>query len=364
MRRFTPPLSRFKERTRLSQRAGMPPETLLFLGEKKLDKALVTVFTYNQQECSQRIIESAGDLMNVLPKHQMTWLNIDGLHDTELIEKTGEVFGLHTLLLEDILNTDLRPKTEIYEDKLFLTVKMLSFDDDSGRVIAEQVSFVLGRNFLITFQEGLQGDVFERVRERLDKGKGRLRRMRTDYLLYELLDSVIDNYFIIIEKTGDKLELAEAKILASPQKSVLGEIHNLKTELMELRKLVWPMREIVSRLERDEGNFFDDQNRIYVRDIYDHIFQAIETIEMYRDMLSSLQDLYHSSLSNRMNEIMKVLTIITTIFIPLSFIAGVYGMNFHFMPELQWRWGYPLVLFLMTAVSLVMLYVFRKKQWL
>lgn len=363
-RKLTIPISGVKERKRRSKRASMPPETLMFLGDKKLDTSRVTVFTYNQDECSERVIESAADLMNNLPENQMTWLNIDGIHDTALIEKTGAVFGLHTLLLEDILDTDLRPKTEVYEDKLFLSAKMLSYEDETGRVIAEQVSFVLGINFLITFQEGLLGDVFERVRERLKKGKGKLRRARPDYLLYELLDSIIDNYFFIIEKTGDKLELVERKILASPEKSALEEIHTFKTELMELRKLVWPLREIVSRLERDEDNFFDEQNRIYIRDIYDHIFQAIETVEVYRDMLASLQELYHSNLSNRMNEIMKVLTIITTIFIPLSFIAGVYGMNFHFMPELRWPMGYPVVLTLMTVIGVFMLYIFRKKKWL
>ncbi|GMU87410.1 MAG: magnesium transport protein CorA [Ignavibacteriales bacterium] len=342
----------------------MPPETLMFLGEKKLETTRVTMFTYNSEECAERVIESADDLMNVLPENMMTWLNIDGIHDTRLIEKTGEVFGLHHLLLEDILDTDLRPKTEVYEDKLFLSAKMLSLEEETGRVIAEQVSFVLGKNFLITFQEGLLGDVFERVRVRLAKGKGKLRRSRPDHLLYELLDSIIDNYFIILEKTGDKLDLVEQKILSSPEKSALQEIHTFKSELMELRKLIWPLREIISRLERDEENFFDEHNRIYIRDIYDHIFQAIESVEMYRDMLSSLQDLYHSSLSNRMNEIMKVLTIITTIFIPLSFIAGVYGMNFRYMPELFFPMGYPVVLLVMTIIGAFMLYIFRKKGWL
>ncbi len=364
IRKFTFPLPGLKERKRRAQRAAMPPETLMFLGEKKLESSRVTVFTYNQEECTERVIESADDLMSALPENLMIWLNIDGIHDTELIEKTGAVFGLHTLLLEDILDTDLRPKTEVYEDKLFLTAKMLSLEEESGKVIAEQVSFVLGKNFLITFQEGLLGDVFERVRERLSKGKGKLRRTKPDYLLYELFDSIIDNYFIIIEKTGDGLELVEQKILASPGKSALKEIHAFKSELMELRKLVWPLREIISRLERDEDNFFEEHNRIYIRDIYDHIFQAIETVEMYRDMLSNLQDLYHSSLSNRMNEIMKVLTIITTIFIPLSFISGVYGMNFRHMPELEWTLGYPAVLFVMSAIGIFMLYIFRRKKWL
>lgn len=352
------------ERKRRSKRAVLPPETLLFLGDRKLDEPKVTLFSYNTDTFSIEEIPSPDTLASEFPKDVVTWLNIEGLHDTELISRVGEIFGLHPLLLEDILDFDLRPKIEVYDDKMFFVIKMLSVDNQSRQIVQEQISFVLGDNFLITFQEGVLGDVFERVRERITKSKGKIRRMKSDYLFYELLDSIIDNYFLVMEQIGDKLDLLEKEILLHPAKKVLIRVHSFKTELLSIRKLIWPMRDMISKLERDEDEFIDEQNRIYIRDIYDHIFQAIETIEIYRDTLSNLQDLYHSSLSNKMNEVMKVLTIITTIFIPLSFIAGVYGMNFENMPELQWEYGYFVVLGLMVIISLFMLYIFKRKKWL
>lgn len=353
-----------RERKRRSKRAKLPPETLLFLGDKKLEQAHVQLFSFNANSYSLTDIDSPETLSAAFPDDRVTWLNIDGLHDTALISKVGELFGLHPLLQEDVLDIDLRPKIEVLDDKMFFVVKMLSVDEPSKQIVSEQVSFVLGDNFLITFQEGILGDVFERVRERIIKSKGKIRKMKADYLFYELLDSVIDNYFLVLEQIGDKLETLEKEILLHPAKKVLIRVHSFKSDLLAIRKIIWPIRDMISKLERDEDEFIEEQNRIYIRDIYDHIFQAIETVEIYRDTLSNLQDLYHSSLSNKMNEIMKVLTIITTIFIPLSFIAGVYGMNFENMPELQWKYGYFLILSLMTVISIVMLFAFKRKKWL
>ncbi|MFB0509709.1 MAG: magnesium/cobalt transporter CorA, partial [bacterium] len=294
-------------------------------------------------------------------KPTVTWINIDGIHKVEVIEKIGNCFNLHPLILEDILNTGQRPKIEDFGEHIFLVLKMLYYLEKE--ITIEQVSLILGPNFVISFQER-EGDVFNNIRERIRNNKGRIRKMGADYLAYSLLDAIVDGYFVILEKVGEEIEDIEEKLIKNPTPKTVQIIHNLKREMISLRKSVWPLREVVGVLERGESALIKKTTGIYLRDVYDHTIQVIDTIETYRDMISGMLDIYLSSISNRMNEVMKILTIIATIFIPLTFIAGIYGMNFRFMPELGWRLGYPAVLFIMVIIGIVMLFYFRRKKWL
>jgi magnesium transporter len=290
-------------------------------------------------------------------------MNVDGLHQVEILEKLGECYGLHPLVLEDILNTDQRPKMEDYGEYIYIVLKALDYNDKSNEIETEQISLILGSNFVFSFQER-EGDTFDPIRERIKTGKGRIRRMGADYLAYALLDSIIDNYFIILEKLGEKIELLEEKLVTQPAPETLRTIHYLKREMIFLRKAVWPLREVINGLERGESSLIKESTRVYLRDVYDHTIQTIDTIETHRDMVSGMLDIYLSSVSNRLNSVMKVLTIIATIFMPLTFLAGVYGMNFKYMPELEWRWGYPFIWLIMVGIGVLMLIFFRKKKWL
>jgi magnesium transporter len=293
----------------------------------------------------------------------VTWINVDGLHQVDVLEKLGNCYGLHSLVLEDILTTDQRPKMEDYGNYLYVVLQMIHDRGKGNRLEAEQVSLILGPNFLFSFQES-PGDVFDPIRERLRSGKGRVRRMGADYLAYALLDAVVDYYFVILEKLGERIEVLEEILVTHPQTETLQEIHRLKREMIFLRKAVWPLREVISGLERGESSLVQKATQIYLRDVYDHVIQVMDSVETFRDMLSGMLDIYLSSISNRMNGIMKVLTVIATVFMPLTFLAGVYGMNFKYMPELEWRWGYPAVWCVMILVGMLMLLTFKKKRWL
>jgi magnesium transporter len=265
--------------------------------------------------------------------------------------------------MEDILNTDQRPKMEDYDDYIYFVAKMFHLNKESNEILTEQVSIILGSNFVITFQEGIEGDSFDSIRDRIRTGKGKIRKMGTDYLVYSMLDSIVDNYFTLLEQLGEKIEDVEEEVVSNPTKTTLTNIYTLKREMLFLRKSVWPLREVISSMERGETELIKKQTQIYIRDVYDHTIHAIDTVETYRDMLSGMLDIYLSSISNRLNEVMKVLTIITTIFIPLSFIASLYGMNFEFMPELHSPYGYPIVLGTMLVIGLIMISVFKKRKW-
>ena len=294
----------------------------------------------------------------------VTWIDIEGLQDIPLLERLGESYGLHPLILEDILNTDQRPKSDDMDSYIYVVLKMLDYDPNSPEIISEQVSIVFGRNYVISLQEGREGDLFDPLRERIRTGKGRIRKLGPDYLAYSLLDTIIDRYFLILEKFAEQIETLEEKLISDPGPETLRQIHHLKKEMISLRKSAWPLRELVYSLEKSDSDLIRPETKIFLRDIYDHAVHIIDSIETYREMLSSMLDIYLSSVSNRMNQVMKVLTIIATIFMPLTFLAGVYGMNFKFMPELGWRWGYPLVMLIMLGVGAVMLYFFKKKNWL
>jgi magnesium transporter len=266
--------------------------------------------------------------------------------------------------MEDIMNTDQRPKMEDYTDYLYIVLKMLYYDDEENKITTEQISLIIAPHIVISFQEGLEGDVFSPLRERLRNDKGKVRKMGADYLAYSLIDAVVDSYFMIIEKLGEKIELIEDALISDPDTETLHEIHYFKREMIFLRKAVWPLRELIGMMIREESTLIHGSTKIYLRDVYDHTIQVIDTIETLRDMVSGMLDIYLSSVSNRLNAVMKVLTIIATIFIPLTFIVGVYGMNFRYMPELEWRYGYPSIWLVMTAIGVTMLIFFKKRNWL
>jgi magnesium transporter len=349
-------------RTR-EKKIGLPPGTPVFVGEKKAEKVRISYLDYDEAQFQEKEVESVEECFPFKDTPTVTWVNMDGIHEADNIKKIGEHFSLHPLILEDILNTQQRPKMEEFEHYTYIVMKMLYYDEEIKEIMGEQVSLIVGENYVISFQER-EGDIFESIRERIRSGKGRIRRRGADYLAYSLLDAIVDNYFIILEKIGERLEELEDKVVSDPNPETLHEIHTLKREMIFLRKSVWPLREIINSLARGESSLVKESTQIYLRDVYDHTIQVIDTVETYRDMLSGMHDTYLSSVSNRMNEIMKVLTIIATIFIPLTFIAGIYGMNFKFMPELEWRWAYFVVWSVILVVAVVMVIFFRRKKWL
>ncbi|MDY6958706.1 MAG: magnesium/cobalt transporter CorA [Halobacteriota archaeon] len=349
--------------TKRSNKVGLPPGTLVHVGEKRVEKVKITIIDYDKEQFQEEEVEQVEECFPFKDEPTVTWINIDGIHDVEIIEKIGKHFGIHPLILEDILNTAHRPKMEDLGDYIFIVLKMLYYDGKEKEIKTEQVSLILGKQFVISFQER-KGDVFDPIRDRIRNSKGRIRKMGGDYLAYALLDAIVDNYFIILEKIGEEIESLEEELVGSPGPETLHLIHGLKREMIFLRKSVWPLREVISTMERGESSLINESTGIYLKDVYDHTIQVIDTIETFRDVISGMLDTYLSVVSNKMNEVMKVLTIIATIFIPLTFIAGIYGMNFEYMPELGWYWGYFTVWFVMAIVAVLMVYYFRRKGWL
>ncbi|MDO8725448.1 MAG: magnesium/cobalt transporter CorA [Candidatus Methanoperedens sp.] len=346
-----------------STKSGLPPGALIHIGEKKVELAKINILDYDEIQFEEKEAKTVEECFPFKDTPTITWINIDGLHQVDIIEKIGKNFDFHPLLLEDILNTEQRPKIEDFDTHIYLVLKMLYYDDKTNEINSEQVSIIFGQNYVISFQEK-EVDVFNPIRERIRTGKGRIRKMGADHLAYSLIDAIVDGYFIILEKLGENIEDVEEKMMANPTPETLHAIHRLKRKMISLRKSVWPLREVVNALERSDSSLIQDNTRIYLKDVYDHTIQVIDTVETFRDMLSGMLDVYLSSISNKMNEIMKVLTIIATIFIPLTFIAGVYGMNFENMPELKWQWGYPVLWSVMIIIGISMLAYFRKKKWL
>jgi magnesium transporter len=346
-----------------SEKTGLPPGTLVHIGEKKAETPKITIMDYDETHFQEKEIKTIEECFLFKDTPTVTWINIDSLHQVEILEKLGECYGFHPLVLEDILNTDQRPKMEDYGEYLYIVLRILNYNDKSGEIESEQISLILGPNFIISFQEK-EGTFFNPVRERIRNGKGRIRKMGPDYLAYALLDLIVDNYFVIMEKLGEKIEFLEEELVTQPGPETLQTIHHLKREMIFFRKAVWPLREVIGSLERGESPLIKGTSRVYLRDVYDHTIQVIDTIETFRDMVSGMLDIYLSSISNRLNAVMKVLTIIATIFMPLTFIAGIYGMNFKYMPELEWRWGYLMFWLIMIGIGAFMLIYFKKKRWL
>lgn len=344
-----------------SKKTGLSPGTLIHIGETRTNSVTVTRFNYAGTHCDEQVVT---DMETLRPPadETVTWVNVGGVHKVEVLEGFGKHFGLHPLLLEDIANTDQRPKLDDYETYLFLVMKML-MTSDRGDILVEQVSFVLGRNYVLSFQEN-GTDVFGAVRDRLKGGKGRLRQNGSDYLMYALIDAVVDQYFTVLEMLGERIESLQERVIADPKPETLQDIHALKRQLLFVRRAVWPLREAMNNLSRSECPFLHEPMKLFFRDVYDHVVQIVDTIETLREMVSASLDIYLSSVSYRLNAVMRVLTVITTIFMPLSFIAGIYGMNFEHMPELKWAWGYPMALGIMGIVAAIMLIGFRSKKWL
>jgi len=346
-----------------SSKAGLPPGTLVHVGEKKAESVRITFIDYDEQSFQEKQVSNIEECLKLKNTPTVSWINIDGLHDIELLEKLGKGFEIHPLILEDILSTGQRPKFEDYEKYIFIVLKMLSFSGENQSVEVEQVSLILGPNYVISFQERI-GDVFENIRDRIRNAKGRIRKMGPDYLAYSLIDAVVDNYFVILERFGEKIESMEEEVVGDPKEKTVQQIHSLKREMIALRKSIWPLRELIAGLQKSESSLIKETTDVYLRDVYDHTIQIIDTIESFRDMVSGLLDIYLSSLSNKMNAVMKVLTIIATLFIPLTFVAGIYGMNFEYMPELKVRWAYGAVWLVMITIAVIMLFYFRRKKWL
>lgn len=344
-----------------SKKAGLPPGKPVFVGEQKLEKPKIHIIQYNEKDLTETDIKTTDDIYQFINNTSVTWIDISGLHDVSLIQDLGTRFSIHPLVQEDIVHLSQRPKLEEFDDYIFMVLRMFYFEEQD--IVEEQISIILGKNYVITFQEK-PGDIFDPIRERIQSKKFRIIKQNSDYLAYSLVDAIVDNYFVILEALGDRVELLEDDLLLNPSREILQEIHTLKRKMISLRRSVWPLREVINKLDRTESNLIRKSTKIYIRDVYDHTIQVIDAIENYRDILSGMLDTYLSSLSNRMNEVMKTLTIIATIFIPLTFIVGVYGMNFEYMPELKWHWGYFGVWMVIVIIAIVMVGYFRKKKWL
>ncbi|MGM0599745.1 MAG: magnesium/cobalt transporter CorA [Candidatus Rifleibacteriota bacterium] len=352
---------RFMKKGVAQTKLGQPPGTLTSFSEKSLKETNFEKVVYNHQNFERELCTGTDEIPATKEKN-ITWLNFYENSNIELLKSVAEKFELNHLSLEDILNPDHRPKIEYLEDKILLIIKMISINDE-GKLIVEQVSFVAGHNYVLCFQEK-PGDLFDPIRNRLQNSIGRIRTMESDYLLFALLDIIIDNYFVVLENFAQKLEDLELTLIQDPNNFQLVKLHEIKMQLFFLRKISWPLREITSSLQKTESRLLSSKTRMYFGDIFDHAIRTIDTTETLREVAMGISDLYTTNVSLKMNEIMQTLTIISTIFIPTTFIAGIYGMNFEFMPELKWQWGYFGALGLMLFVALSMLTFFRKKGWL
>ncbi|EAZ81697.1 magnesium/cobalt transporter CorA [Algoriphagus machipongonensis] len=352
-----------KKKNRKNIKVGLAPGSLVYTGEKELQQVSINLITYDDNELLEESIQLSQLEKRIKEKKRVLWIDVVGLHDVELLEKIGLLFNIHKLTMEDILNVDQRPKMEAFDEYIFAALKMIQCQSPESPIDDEQISFVLKDGILLTFQEK-KGDVFQSVRNRLADQKRAIRQRKADYLLYALLDAVIDNYFVVMENVGERIENLESQAMLEPDNQTLNSLYVQRREMMDLRRTVYPLREVIGSFDKYADDKISAETRPFIRDLYENTIQVIETMEVFRDMSSGVLDLYMNSLSNRMNNIMKVLTIISTIFIPLSFVAGVYGMNFDNMPELHTKNGYFYVLSGMGLAVLGMLYYFKRKNWL
>nr|WP_236649930.1 magnesium/cobalt transporter CorA [Rhodopirellula sp. SM50] len=355
-------LNIFKKR---HTRIGARPGTLVI--SKESPRPVVRGIFYNRQSYDERPVEDLDQLQEAFQAETVAWVDVQGFGDRSVMNKVGEVFHLHPLLLEDVVNVPQRPKTELYGDQLLIVVRMVRLKDSDEasryRVDMEQVSIVLAENYVITFQERY-GDILDPVRKRLKSGKGIIRGRGADYLAYVIADTIVDGYYPVLEAVGNDLEAMEDEVIRNPSPDVLGELNTLKNQLINLRRAIWPQREAINSLVRGDFALVDEDVRVYLRDTHDHCIQTSEVAEMYREMATGLMNTYLSSVANRTNEVMKVLTIMASLFIPLTFMAGIYGMNFEHMPELHYRYSYPMLWAVMTLTSIAMLYFFWRKGWI
>jgi magnesium transporter len=348
---------------RISKKAGLSPGALFYVGEKKDDPVAITTIDYGIEHYHRETVTDLKDRATYADEKTVSWVNISGVHDVKTIRRLGEIFNLHPLVLEDILNVETGPKIEEFDDYLFIVLKMLSFDDLRQTINHGQISLIAGKGYVVSLHEASQ-DIFDPLRMRIEKGRGRIRTLGSDYLAHALMDTVVDHYFKVLEDLGEAVEDLEGTLIESPLPDTLEVIKNLKREILFIRRSIWPLREAINSLIRGDSHLIGEKVIPFFRDLYDHVIYVIDTVEIFRDMLSGILDIYLSSLSNKMNEVMKVLTIIATIFIPMTFIAGIYGMNFEFMPELKWKFAYPVLWLVMLAVFIGMIIYFKRRKWL
>ncbi|TFV95571.1 magnesium/cobalt transporter CorA [Algoriphagus kandeliae] len=352
-----------KKKKKPAHKVGLPPAALVFTGDQKQEEVYINLITYDEVDFYEEKVKLSQIEEHLKLQKKGVWIDVIGLHDVELLEQIGHLFGIHKLTLEDILNVNQRPKMEVFEEYIFTTLKMIQCASPESPVVDEQVSFILKNNVLITFQEK-SGDVFQFVRDRLMDPQRAIRKRGTDYLLYALFDAVVDNYFVVMENIGERIENLESQAMLEPDSETLNSLYLQRREMMDLRRSVYPLREVIGSFDKYAEHKISPEVRPFIRDLYENTIQVIETMEVFRDMSSGVLDLYMNSLSNRMNNVMKVLTVISTIFIPMTFVAGVYGMNFRHMPELNWEYGYFGTLGLMGLMALAMIIYFLRKKWL
>jgi len=345
----------------ISKKAGLKPGSLIYIGDNKITDVEISYIHYTQDHITEKSIKDLNQI-NFNDNSGIHWINVYGLNNISVIEKLGKIFNIEHLILEDILNTSKRPKVDEINNLFFTILKMIYLSDEGNRIIAEQISIVMSENYILTFQEK-PGDVFDTIRERIRMDKGPIRKKSPDYLCYAIIDAIVDNYFIVLENFEDRIEYLEEELVDRPDKGTLKQIYNIKSELIYLKKSVWPLREVLSNIYHGDYSLISKDLSIYIKDIYEHLIEVNDTIQLFLDSISNMLDIYLSSISNKMNEVMKILTIFSTIFIPLSFIVGIYGMNFQYMPELQFKYGYYVLWVIMLSVVIGMLAVFKKKKW-
>jgi magnesium transporter len=347
-----------------SNKRTLPPGSVVYIGDReRSETSVVNYCEYDDTTLIEKRIVTIQELFPLNQNERVRWINVGGIRNTGVIETIGKECNIHPLVVEDIVNTMQRPKYEEYKDSLFIVMKTLSFNEEKQEITEDQASFFLGKGYLISFQE-TENDLFQSILERLRTKKGLIRSHHADYLLYALIDTLVDNYFSVLEHLDEKIEILEDILLKNPTPETLKSIYKIKSSIISLRKAIWPLREIIGRLQRMETFLVEEHTRFFFRDVYDHTLHILDTVETFRDMISGMLDIYLSSVSNRTNEVMKVLTIIATIFIPITFIVGVYGMNFRFMPELEWQWGYFCVWGIIILIIAGLIIYFKKKKWL
>ncbi|MGB5538867.1 MAG: magnesium/cobalt transporter CorA [Gammaproteobacteria bacterium] len=347
----------------VSSKSGLPPGTLIHVGEVLATETRVSVVDYTRERCKEHVAHSIEDITQYRNTDSVTWVNVEGLINVELIDAIGQQFDIHPLVLEDILNTHQRPKFEQYDDYLFLVFKVVYSAEDGVSVNYEQASVLILNDYVFTFKEK-QDDIFEPIKARLRNQKGRFRSMGADYLAYTILDTVVDLYLSLQDYLDKVIESVEDDLLATPDTTTLANIQRIRRELIFLRRSSAPLRDLLNGILRSDSELISDSTLIYFRDVHDHVMRVTDAFETYRDMMTGLMDIYNSTISNRMNEIMKVLTVFASIFIPLTFLTGIYGMNFDYMPELKWHWAYPVIWVGFILITLLLLVYFKRKKWL
>jgi magnesium transporter len=358
-------LRRKRKKSKYERKIGMPPGHIVYVGDHDQAPVEVTLIKYNESEVIEKKIDNFEEIEDHLSPDYTVWINVDGINDTAMMEQISKNFKFHPLMTEDIMNTEHFPKSEEYEDHHFFTLKMLRLEGDNGEngIISEHLSLVLGSNYVISFQDKIKGDVFNSVRIRIHSSKARLRKNKADYLFYALIDSAVDRYFTIMEFIREKIEDTEDYVLENPSKHSIDHIITIKKNLTDIRKIVIPLKDAVDRIFLEESDFINEDTYTFLRDVQDHMIHLSGNFDGFRDSVTSLMDMYMSNLSNNLNVIMKTLTIFSLFFVPLTFIAGVYGMNFRHMPELEWKYGYPLVLGVMVCCVILMFLYMRRKGW-